>query len=520
MNRRRRRTPKPDSAERWFESGLAKHDAGDLEGATRAYVRATELEPEASGAWSMLGIVALQTGKPNEAVAPLERAVAIDPDVPGNHVNLGNALRGVGRADEALASYRTAVKLDESLAAAHNNIGNVHRDANAVADALSAYTRACEVDPDFFAASSNRANALRAADASREEQLAAFRNALEIAQRHGLDTANVADCHNALALLLGEEDCEAATEHLRTAIAIDPAFAEAHLSLATKLRKAGELTDAVVHYERAIALAPDRFVSAYKPLFHSLRKLGREDEATRVIHAWHAAAPDDAIAAHLSRSRSSAPPPSRATDEYIAREFDGFAEVFDSVLVDKLDYRGPAIVEQALRSRGATSWTGKTILDAGCGTGLCAPFLRPWAQRLVGVDLSAKMLDKARGRELYDALLCEELTAFLEGSDREFDAIVAADVLIYFGDLAGVLRAMAKTTRVGGVVAVTAEAHSGSDSGWSLAETGRYCHSLEYFRDQLVDAGFEDVRIEPAEIRAEGNARVPGWVATALRGRK
>ena len=28
------------------------------------------------------------------------------------------------------------------------------------------------------------------------------------------------------------------------------------------------------------------------------------------------------------------------------------------------------------------------MLDAGCGTGLCAPLLRPYASRLTGVDLS------------------------------------------------------------------------------------------------------------------------------------
>ncbi|MCX4239251.1 class I SAM-dependent DNA methyltransferase [Paraliomyxa miuraensis] len=54
------------------------------------------------------------------------------------------------------------------------------------------------------------------------------------------------------------------------------------------------------------------------------------------------------------------------------------------------------------------------VLDAGCGTGLCAPLLRPLARTLVGVDLSGKMLDQARRRGGYDELIEAELTEMLD----------------------------------------------------------------------------------------------------------
>jgi predicted TPR repeat methyltransferase len=50
-------------------------------------------------------------------------------------------------------------------------------------------------------------------------------------------------------------------------------------------------------------------------------------------------------------------------------------------------------------------------LDAGCGTGLCGPLLRPYASELTGVDLSAGMLDRARPRQVYDHLEKGELSA-------------------------------------------------------------------------------------------------------------
>jgi predicted TPR repeat methyltransferase len=42
------------------------------------------------------------------------------------------------------------------------------------------------------------------------------------------------------------------------------------------------------------------------------------------------------------------------------------------------------------------------VLDVGCGTA-CAAMLAPYARRMVGVDLSAKMLVQAEERHVYDA---------------------------------------------------------------------------------------------------------------------
>ena len=63
------------------------------------------------------------------------------------------------------------------------------------------------------------------------------------------------------------------------------------------------------------------------------------------------------------------------------------------------------------------------ILDVGCGTGLCGALLSPYARRLVGVDLSDRMLDQARERNIYDELVKGELTAYLDGCRDAYDVI-------------------------------------------------------------------------------------------------
>ena len=57
------------------------------------------------------------------------------------------------------------------------------------------------------------------------------------------------------------------------------------------------------------------------------------------------------------------------------------------------------------RTRVSSRRRALDVLDAGCGTGLCGPLVAPYARRLVGVDLSARMLDAGRRRDsVYDEL--------------------------------------------------------------------------------------------------------------------
>ena len=125
-----------------------------------------------------------------------------------------------------------------------------------------------------------------------------------------------------------------------------------------------------------------------------------------------------------------------------ARAFDRFAQSFDAKL-RQLDYRGPELAAAAVARRLGDARGNLDVLDAGCGTGLCGPLLRPYARQLSGVDLSSGMLHKARARQVYDHLILGELTACLEGLAACYDLIVLVDTLIYFGELPPVFAAAA-----------------------------------------------------------------------------
>lgn len=113
------------------------------------------------------------------------------------------------------------------------------------------------------------------------------------------------------------------------------------------------------------------------------------------------------------RALAGAAVPNRASDAYVRSVFDNFANSFDAQLA-KLGYAAPALLAQAVAELVGSAQGDSRVADAGCGTGLCAPLLAPYACTLVGVDLSAAMLQKASRHGLYQELIDSDLVAFLD----------------------------------------------------------------------------------------------------------
>ena len=115
--------------------------------------------------------------------------------------------------------------------------------------------------------------------------------------------------------------------------------------------------------------------------------------------------------------RSSARPcRSRDAAGYVRTLFDQYAADFEAALVERLAYRGPALlraaVERTLRPPTGTLRFA-AMLDLGCGTGLAGETFRPNVGHLTGVDLSPAMVARAKSKDLYDRLATADLTDFL-----------------------------------------------------------------------------------------------------------
>jgi ubiquinone/menaquinone biosynthesis C-methylase UbiE len=129
--------------------------------------------------------------------------------------------------------------------------------------------------------------------------------------------------------------------------------------------------------------------------------------------------------------------------------------------------------------------TGANVLDVGCGTGASA---LPAAEAVgpngfvSGVDLSARLLDRARGKAI--ARDCSNIEFRLADMtslgypDGHFDAVVSVFAIFFVPDMEGLVRELWRMVRPGGKLAVTTWALGYSSrpirvGNWRSSRSGR-----------------------------------------------
>lgn len=380
-----------------------------------------------------------------------------------------------GRDDEGIALIRASLARVDSQCGAWNNLGNLLVHAQRLDEAARAYEASV-------------AHAGGAGDAA-------------------------ADALNNLATLQRRRACWRESEDAaRRAIALRPDFGDAWYNLSLALMGQDRVRDALIANSRAIALWP-RQTQGRSQVIRALTLLGEREQAAQLYRDWLAEEPDNPVVHHMLAACEGVTPP-RASDAYVESVFDAYSESFDASL-ERLHYRAPELVARELERLAGAPRAALTIVDAGCGTGLCGPLLRPWAARLAGCDLSVGMLRRARARSCYDVLHKAELSHYLDTQPAAFDVVVSADTLCYFGDLHAVLVAAARALRPGGAIVFTVEALDAVDpQAVRLQPNGRYAHAQGHVQHSLQAAGFDALSVEHAVSRREGGQDVAGWLVS------
>lgn len=377
------------------------------------------------------------------------------------------------RYKEAVALIQRIIAAAPENADAHNNLGNVLKDLGRLQDAEASYRKAVALNPDHAPALNNLAVVLVARNAV-DEALNAYGRAVRLAPKH----------------------------------------ADFRYNLGNALRKAGRIDDAVAAYQQAVDLDPTH-VGAWQGISRMLVKVDRMEEAARIFEQWLEKDPRNPIALYQRAACLGLDAPDRAPDAFVQKTFDEMAGSFDEHLKERLGYRAPQLLMEALAAFLPPPDQSLDILDAGCGTGLCGPLLKPYARKLAGVDLSAGMLARASSGEAYGELIQAELTEFLNDQNGAFDLILSADTLCYFGDLASVLAGAKQALRPGGGLAFTLEDSGETTGNWNLNPHGRFAHGQGYVTRMLEDAGFLLERIDSVTLRKEGGEPVHGHLVVA-----
>ncbi|HET8746671.1 MAG TPA: tetratricopeptide repeat protein, partial [Ramlibacter sp.] len=246
---------------------------------------------------------------------------------------------------------------------------------------------------------------------------------------------------------------------LQEALAQEPANAESLGHCGTALAELGRTREALDHFDRALA-ADARSPALWTLRGNALKELGRAQEAAQSFREALARGGDPELLRYYLAGIEGGDAPPRPPVQYVEALFDGYAAQFDEHLVQTLRYDAPRVLTERLAASGQR-W--RHALDLGCGTGLCGPFLRAMADRVTGVDLSTRMLEKAGALGLYDALVQGDVVDFLAQSQDVFDLVVAADVFIYVGAVDEVFRLLAQRMPGGGSFCFTVEESQGAE---------------------------------------------------------
>ena len=277
----------------------------------------------------------------------------------------------------------------------------------------------------------------------------------------------------------------------------------------------GDLAGAADLLLQALELAP-AYASAWFVLGELRQKLGDRAGAIVAFEKAKAADPQDRHGAALHLIHLGAQPPAAMPEGYVRALFDGYAPRFEQAL-EGLTYRAPELLFRTVEAShaGARMKFGSTV-DLGCGTGLAALPFRPFSDWMAGVDLSPAMLAQARSKGLYDRLIESEVGTFLAGEARinaRYHLVLAADVFMYFEDLAPVLTQVAQVLASLGQLAFSVETHKGDRV--ILRETLRYAHGKAHVQAALAAAGLKPISLDFASTRTEKGVPVPGLIVVA-----
>jgi predicted TPR repeat methyltransferase len=504
---------KKAEVERLFALALGHFRGGRVQEAEKLCRTVLSLEPRHAQCLHLLGVIAAHDGRNDDALELIGNAIAADGAVPEFHNSLGNTLAALGRREDAIAAYRQALALAPGYAPSRLNLGNALREKGSLDEAAEQYRHAVALQPDNMPALMNLGIVL----ATRGE----FDNALttfeRVLSRHpDLPEANFHLGH--VLAELGRPD--EAIARYREVLRIRPDNALAYNGLGNVFQQQGKVGEAVAQYRHAVELLPnsaklridlglaliedgkrDEAIAqseaaaslADQPQFPHfllgvlLARCGLKEAARARFETYLRLEPNDARGARMCLAALGfGTPPDRASSDLLRELYVLRAGWWD---------RGPGASQNNLWARLvhrtfdrlARSPETLHVLDAGCGSGVIGTLIGQKVARLVGVDLSPGLIERARETKVYHELYQDDLVTFMSTRPETFDVVTSSAVLVHFGDLAPVFDAAAETLRDDGLFIFTvfdnqddenAVAVGSMDRGY--AQTGCYVHGRAY----------------------------------------
>ena len=295
----------------------------------------------------------------------------------------------------------------------------------------------------------------------------------------------------------------------REANALNPNVAEAALVLGETLSALSHLPAAIAEFQRALRLDPNLSAARFA-LGSAWFEAG---EAEKALDEFARLPPDSVpqLAERISAARAMRDRP-RSDPGYVRHLFDQFSADYDLRMREHLAYRAPEILRE-LADLVMPGASGLEALDLGCGTGLAGEIFQDMVSAIDGIDLSPAMIEKARSLALYRNLEVGDIETKLHADGGSYDLVLAADTLVYLGDLSVTLAGVARRLKPRGMFVFTVEESQGGD--FELGPKRRWRHSKTYIRSTAAATGLEVLGLVNCSPRSEAGVPVEG-LAVAL----
>lgn len=370
---------------------------------------------------------------------------------------------------EATRYLERAAQISPDSPMVQNNLGNVHKLQGHFDLAEKCYTGALRANPSLAAAHFGLGS---------------------VWEILGKDQENVYACY-------------------QTALSLDSNMAEAHQSMGSLLMQRQDAA-ALRHFERAMLLNP-HLPRIYQDFCTACLVFNKNEEAFTRIHLAHEQNPHNILIQYFLAIAEGREPDATIREKYVQRLFDEYSQTFESKLVEKLEYRAPAIARELMEEICGAALGFTTMADLGCGTGLSGLAFRNCVKTMVGMDLSEKMIDLAQKQNCYDRLLQGDIITLLNGLDLSFDLFLATDVVVYFGGLDTLFAALRKRAATGAYFVFSTEKHGAEDS-FVVQKTGRFAHSPNYIHALAESCNCTVIREKEIPLRRQEG----GWITGNL----
>lgn len=462
-------------------------------------------------------------------------------------VSCGNCCDALGNKEEAISYYNEALKINRNSEAAILNLSTICYEMNEFDKSEEYARKVLNLNNKNIAAWQNLAN-LAFCKTDYNQALIYYQKMYELNPNSYLAMVNIANTYYNL------EKYVLALEFAKKALNRHPSSIMAHVLAGNILNAMGKYEKAIDMYNGALDLDSNNpeILNALSEAYHAnndwencllytWRYIKSVPEKTNALHLnfgyllyecfsekseelaqkyaakWLKIFSDNKIVEHMANAILKSNTLQGSDAEFIKETFDAFAPDFEKTLAE-LEYQAPDLIFEDLKKNLKTSlFTKCYILDLGCGTGLCGEKLKHLAanRRLVGVDLSEKMLELANAKGIYNKLVNDDLCHFLENSEYFYQVIAASDVLTYFGDLTKVFVRVSRCLLPDGLFAFTFSENEENNSDFFLMPSGRFVHSPSYIERVLKSSGLRLISSERHILRNEAEVPVYGYIVIA-----